>query len=70
MFIDIELSSNRIEEVRTLFERVVSLNLSPKKMKTFLKRFLQFEKQHGTQENVENVKNIAKEYIERKNSSE
>jgi rRNA biogenesis protein RRP5 len=51
---------------RHLFERVVSLNLSSKKMKFFFKRYLDFEKTYGTDATVEHVKQRAREYVESK----
>ena len=51
---------------RHLFERVVSLKLSSKKMKYFFKRYLEFEKEHGTDATVDHVKKRAREYVESK----
>lgn len=55
-----------VDHVRNIFERVITLNLSSKKMKNFFKRFLQFEKQHGTEKSVAHVKQKAQEYVESK----
>jgi rRNA biogenesis protein RRP5 len=69
MFIDAEMAAKRNEEVGRIYDRVVNLNLSTKKMKSFLQRFLKFEKEHGTPEGVERVKQIARDYIAMKTSN-
>lgn len=51
---------------RHLFERITSMNLSSKKIKYFFKRYLDFEKQHGTAAQVEHVKQKARAYVESK----
>lgn len=66
MFIDAELNASRIDQVRSLFTRVVALKLSTKKMKNFLQRFLKFEQKHGSEENQEHVKQLARDYISAK----
>jgi rRNA biogenesis protein RRP5 len=53
-----------IDHVRRLFERIVHLRMSSKKAKYFFKRFLDFEKAHGTEEGVEHVKELARTYVE------
>jgi rRNA biogenesis protein RRP5 len=52
-----------------LFERVIHLKFSSKKMKFFFKKYLDFEKKHGTTESVEHVKQAARDYIESLSSS-
>ncbi len=47
-----------------LFERATHLQLPPKKMKFLFKRYLEYEKQHGTAAGVEHVKKRALEYVE------
>jgi len=53
---------------RDIFERVIHLNLAPKKMKFFFKRYLDYEKKYGTTETVMAVKTAALEYVEAKSS--
>jgi rRNA biogenesis protein RRP5 len=50
--------------LRRLFERVVHMRLSSKKAKYFFKRFLEFEKNFGTDSTVEHVKELARQYVE------
>jgi rRNA biogenesis protein RRP5 len=66
MFLDLELAANRVEQVRSIFERVVHLKLSSKKMKNFLQRYLNFEKENGDEATQVHVKEIAEQYIEAK----
>ena len=49
---------------RALFERATHLQLPPKKMKFLFKRYLDYEKAHGTAAGVEHVKKRALEYVE------
>lgn len=51
---------------RKLYERVITLSLSAKKMKFFFKKFLEFEERHGTEEQVLSVKQKAVEYVKAK----
>lgn len=48
---------------RQLFERVVSLKFSSKKMKFLFKKYLQFEEQHGTEDQEEHVKALARSWV-------
>ncbi|GJP36935.1 hypothetical protein CLOM_g21396 [Closterium sp. NIES-68] len=65
-YIDQEVRVGDMAAVRRLFERVVSLDLPPKKMKSLLKKYLDFETAHGTQEQVAHVKARAVEYVQRR----
>ena len=53
---------------RDIFERVIHLSLAPKRMKFFFKRYLDYEKQHGSEKDVQAVKAKALEYVEAKSS--
>lgn len=66
MFIDFEMGAERYDEVRNIFERLVHLKLSTKKMKSFLQRYLKFEKDHGDLTTQTHVKKIAEKYIQTK----
>ena len=50
--------------VRALFEKALSTNLKPKKMKSFFKRWLDFETKFGSDDDIQTVKNRAVEYVE------
>ncbi|KAM9282065.1 protein RRP5 homolog isoform 2-T2 [Cariama cristata] len=68
IYMDIMIKHGSQKEVRDIFERVIHLNLAPKKMKFFFKRYLDYEKKFGTTESVLAVKRAALEYVETKSS--
>ncbi len=51
---------------RELFDRVIHLSVSVKKIKFFFKRYLEYEKKNGTPETIQAVKQKALEYVESK----
>ena len=51
---------------RELFERAIHLKISAKKMKFVFKRYVEFEKAHGTNAHVESVREKARTYVESK----
>ncbi|KAJ2786363.1 rRNA biogenesis protein rrp5 [Coemansia interrupta] len=55
--------AQRWDPARKLFARVTSMKHSSKKMKFFFKKWLAFEKSHGSDETVEHVKQKALEYV-------
>ncbi|XP_037353757.1 protein RRP5 homolog [Talpa occidentalis] len=68
VYIDMVIKHGSQKEVRDIFERVIHLSLAPKRMKFFFKRYLDYEKQHGTEKDVQAVKAKALEYVEAKSS--
>ncbi|KAK3095914.1 hypothetical protein FSP39_020750 [Pinctada imbricata] len=66
VYIDMVTKLGEIENTRQIFERVINLKLSAKKMKFFFKKYLDFEKAHGDSESIEEVKNKALTYVESK----
>ncbi|XP_068954963.1 protein RRP5 homolog [Petaurus breviceps papuanus] len=68
VYIDMIIKHGSQKEVRDIFERVVHLSLAPKRMKFFFKRYLDYEKQHGTAETVQAVKEKALSYVEAKSA--
>uniref|UniRef100_A0A8C3BAH3 Protein RRP5 homolog n=1 Tax=Cairina moschata TaxID=8855 RepID=A0A8C3BAH3_CAIMO len=68
IYMDIMIKHGSQKEVRDIFEKVIHLNLAPKKMKFFFKRYLDYEKKYGTEETVLAVKTAALEYVEAKSS--
>ena len=53
---------------RALFDRVIHLSVSVKKIKFFFKRYLEYEKKHGTPQSIQAVKEKAMEFVEAKGS--
>ncbi|KAF9315459.1 rRNA biogenesis protein rrp5, partial [Podila horticola] len=64
VYIDMEIRNGEQDAVRRLFARVVSLKLSSKKMKFFFKKWLAYEKDHGDEDHIEEVKRRALAYVE------
>eukprot|EP00388_Colpodella_angusta_P021895 GDKJ01055817.1.p1 GENE.GDKJ01055817.1~~GDKJ01055817.1.p1 ORF type:complete len:248 (+),score=12.23 GDKJ01055817.1:76-744(+) len=52
-----------VPTIRQLFERLTTVQFSPKVMQQFLTRFLSFEQTYGTGADVEKVKTKAREYV-------
>eukprot|EP01147_Barroeca_monosierra_P000265 gene265-3640_t len=63
IYLDQEQRIGDLTTIRSLYERVISLNVSSKKMKFLFKRFLEFEKENGNEQRVEHVKEKAREYV-------
>ncbi|CEP18214.1 hypothetical protein [Parasitella parasitica] len=64
IYIDMEIKTGDNEMTRRLFERVVSMKFSSKKMKFLFKKWIQFEKTHGTEDDVQRVKEKTLAYVE------
>jgi rRNA biogenesis protein RRP5 len=64
VYADMELKYGKDEgRVRQIYERMISLDLNPTKMKPIFKRYLTFEATHGTPDTVSHVKSKASDYI-------
>eukprot|EP01001_Neometanema_parovale_P005990 NODE_2380_length_1434_cov_148.459191_g2263_i0.p1 GENE.NODE_2380_length_1434_cov_148.459191_g2263_i0~~NODE_2380_length_1434_cov_148.459191_g2263_i0.p1 ORF type:complete len:375 (-),score=89.85 NODE_2380_length_1434_cov_148.459191_g2263_i0:108-1232(-) len=71
VYLDMELHVLRrglhnMKNIRHIFERVTTLNLSPKKMQGFLTRYMAFEKEYGTEKTQAAVQEKAVAYVEQK----
>lgn len=64
VYIDQEVKGGDGAATRNLFERAIHLELPPKKMKFFFKRYLEFETAHGSAATVAAVKQKAMAYIQ------
>lgn len=62
-YIDMLLKDEQIDSARNTLERAVTQKIPIKKMKTILKKFLNFEEKYGDEEKVAKVKAIASEYL-------
>jgi rRNA biogenesis protein RRP5 len=69
VYIDQEIRVGDAASIRNLFERAIHLNLAWKKMKFFFKRYVEYESEHGTAEQVEYVKQRAMEFIGERKSA-
>ncbi|KAG7223841.1 hypothetical protein INR49_026524 [Caranx melampygus] len=66
VFIDLMVKHGSQKEIRALFDRVIHLSVSVKKIKFFFKRYLEYEKKHGTPQSIQAVKEKAMEFVEAK----
>ncbi|XP_039271542.2 protein RRP5 homolog [Styela clava] len=66
VYIDMLIKVDKLEDAREVFERVTTLNLSTKNMRSFFKRYIDFETKYGSDESVAEVKQKALDYIESK----
>ncbi|XP_041640703.1 protein RRP5 homolog [Cheilinus undulatus] len=66
VFIDLMVKHGSQKDVRALFDRVIHLSVSVKKIKFFFKRYLEYEKKHGTPQSIQAVKEKAMEFVEAK----
>ncbi|XP_061578811.1 protein RRP5 homolog isoform X2 [Cololabis saira] len=66
VFIDLMVKYGSQTDVRALFDRVIHLSVSVKKIKFFFKRYLEYEKKHGTPQSIQTVKEKAMEFVEAK----
>ncbi|OCT57170.1 protein RRP5 homolog [Xenopus laevis] len=68
VYIDMMVKHGSQQEVRDIFERVIHLSLAAKKIKFFFKRYLKYEKKHGSTESVQAMKEKALQYVESQSS--
>ncbi|CAF0790648.1 unnamed protein product [Rotaria sordida] len=59
----IKYDTDPLVTARSIFDRVLSLNIPPKKMKFLIKRYLQFEKQYGTTADINRAKERITQYV-------
>lgn len=50
--------------IRHIFNRIVQIGLTAKRMKFIFKKFMDFEKTHGNEQEYEKVKDMAIKYVE------
>ena len=65
VYMDQEVSHGTQQRARALFERCIHTTLPPKKMKFVFKKYLEYEKKHGDEDTVEDVKRKAMDYVNR-----
>ena len=46
-----------------MFQRAITLDLPPRKIKFFFKKFVAFETERGDPESVERVRQLARNYV-------
>ncbi|XP_013170859.1 PREDICTED: protein RRP5 homolog [Papilio xuthus] len=65
LYVDMLLKSNDIERVRQLMERMTSQKLPARKMKVLFKKWIEVEEKIGNQQQVDNIRKRALEFIEK-----
>ncbi|CAI5742333.1 unnamed protein product [Peronospora destructor] len=63
VYLDKEIKFGDVALVRALFERLLAMEFSAKKMKFLFKKYMQFEQDQGDDEHVEHVKHLAKDFV-------
>ncbi|GAT98999.1 rRNA biogenesis protein RRP5 [Entamoeba histolytica] len=66
IYIDMEKEVGDVGVIRRIFERIVKQKLSTKTMKTFLTKYLEFERKYGDESRQEHVRDIAKSFVSTK----
>lgn len=63
VYVDLLAKRGDIEGARQVLERMTSLKLRLRNMRSVFKKFLEFEKVHGTPQSVESVKTRVQDYV-------
>jgi len=63
LYIDKEVKHGDTDSARQLMDRAVCLKFSSRNIKSFFKKYLKFEEQHGDATSAEAVKQKAREYV-------
>ena len=63
IYVDREIKCGHYAYARQLFERMIASKMSVKNIKTIFKKYLEFEKLHGTEESQDLVKQKARDYV-------
>ncbi len=66
VYVDQLVKRGEMESARGVLESAITLNLQPKRMKVLFQKFIDFETAHGSQKDVDRVRNKAREYVESK----
>ncbi|KAJ3367824.1 Protein RRP5 [Allomyces arbusculus] len=64
VYLDMEIKAREFDAARRLFDRIITLKFSAKKIKFFFKKYLEFEKKFGNEQRVAYVKQRAVQYVE------
>jgi rRNA biogenesis protein RRP5 len=70
VYIDMLIKHERYDDARQIFNRIIQMGLTVKRMKFIFKKYIDFEATHGSEETVENVKELAVKYAEKNDFNE
>ena len=62
---EIKITKN-LDKIRSIFERMLSVDFKLKALKNIIKKYMEFEKDYGTPKSLENVKNLTQKIISEK----
>eukprot|EP00980_Cylindrotheca_fusiformis_P000878 scaffold232_cov91-Cylindrotheca_fusiformis.AAC.3 len=66
VYLDKEVKFGKVTSARTFLEqRVQDAKLSDKQMKSLFKKWFRMEEEHGSEEDQQHVKDVARDYVER-----
>ncbi|CEG39975.1 rrna biogenesis protein rrp5 [Plasmopara halstedii] len=63
VYLDKEIKFGDLSLARALFERLLAMEFSAKKMKSLFKKYLLFEQEQGNDMQVEHVRQLAKDFV-------
>lgn len=66
VYIDMLVKHEKYEDARHIFDRIIQMGLTVKRMKFIFKKYMDFEKLHGDEASVQRVKELAASYVEKK----
>lgn len=64
-YIDMMIKQGQIEIARSLFDRLVIIKFSLKKLKSIYQKYIEFETKHGEISNVSKIKKLARSTLEK-----
>ena len=67
VYVDMVIKNGELETAREIFERMIHLGLTPKKMKSLFKKYWEFEQKQGDETKADAVRKKALEYLEKQN---
>ena len=70
VYIDMLIKHERFDDARQIFNRIIQMCLTVKRMKFIFKKYIDFESTHGSEETVEHVKELAIKYAEKNEFSD
>ncbi|GAA5925984.1 hypothetical protein JCM3775_005168 [Rhodotorula graminis] len=70
VYVDMEIKQRNVAGVRALFDRILASRLSSKKGKSVFKKWLTFEKEHGDDAGVDEVKHRAVAFVQGRSQPE
>ncbi|TRY68763.1 hypothetical protein TCAL_11652 [Tigriopus californicus] len=66
VYVDLLVKHDEKANARVIFERMIQLNLQPKRMKSIFKKYIEFEEQENNPQAVDQIRKKALEYVEAK----